>query len=157
VRQVVPDARVLAVRVAHSDGVAYQGDLICALGLLTDQIAAAEEGDMAAMIDVVSMSLGYFSESVADAAYGSGLWEVIDRLLSMAVVVVAGPGDCSKSSKFYPAAFAQRSTPGHVPPVSAGALNPHGSKAGAGDDDRWITAGTACGPTRPTRPVRSPQ
>jgi hypothetical protein len=65
---------------------------------------------MAAMIDVVSMSLGYFSESVADAACGSGLWEVIDRLLSRAVVVVAGPGDCSKSSKFYPAAFAQRST-----------------------------------------------
>jgi hypothetical protein len=62
VRQVVPDARVLAVRVAHSDGVAYEGDLICALGLLADQIAAAEEGDMAAMIDVVSMSLGYFSE-----------------------------------------------------------------------------------------------
>jgi hypothetical protein len=62
VRQVASDARVLAVRIMHSDGIAYEGDLICALSLLADRVAAAEEGDLAAMVDVVSLSLGYFSE-----------------------------------------------------------------------------------------------
>jgi Subtilase family len=138
-RQTVPNATVLAVRVAHSDGVAYEGDLLCALGLLADRIAAAEEGDMAAMIDVISLSLGYFSESV-DAAYCSGLRGVIDKLLSMGVVVVAGAGDASTSSKFYPAAFAEPSIPGQVPLISVGALNLDGSIAASSNSGRWVTA-----------------
>ena len=32
VRQVVPDAEVLAIRVMHGDGIVYEGDLLCALG-----------------------------------------------------------------------------------------------------------------------------
>jgi hypothetical protein len=148
VRQVVPDARVLAVRVAHSDGVAYEGDLICALGLLADRIAAAEEGDMAAMIDVISLSLGYFSES-EDAASCSGLREVIDKLLGMGVVVVAGAGDASTSSKFYPAAFAELPIPGQVPLISVGTLNLDGSKAASSNYGRWVTAWTpSTGPPR---------
>jgi len=41
VRQVAPDARVLAVRVMHSDGVVYEGDLMCALRHLARRIALA--------------------------------------------------------------------------------------------------------------------
>ena len=62
VRQVAPDARVLAVRIMHSDGVVNEGDLICALRLLVDRIVTGED-DPAAMVDVVSLSLGYFDES----------------------------------------------------------------------------------------------
>ena len=41
VRQVAPDARVLAVRVMHSDDVAYEGDIICALRHLIKRIELA--------------------------------------------------------------------------------------------------------------------
>ena len=63
IRQVVPDARVLAVRVMHSDGAVNQGDLMCALRHLARRIVLAKPGDIAAQVDVVSLSLGYFSES----------------------------------------------------------------------------------------------
>jgi subtilisin family serine protease len=144
VRQVAPDAQVLAVRVMHSDGVVYEGDLIYALRLLADRIALAEEGDLAAMVDVVSLSLGYFDEAAADVAYSSGLRQVIEVLLGMGVAVVAAAGNYSTSRKFYPAAFAAQPTAaGQVPLISVGALNPSGSKALFSDGGRWITAWAA--------------
>jgi len=140
VRQVAPDAQVLAVRIMHSDGVVYEGDLICALSLLADRIAAAEAGDMAGMVDVVSLSLGYFDESAADVKYSSGLWQVIEVLLDLGVAVVAAAGNYSTSRRFYPAAFTLLPPPGPVPMISVGALNPNGSKALFSDDGRWVTA-----------------
>jgi Subtilase family len=141
VRQTAPDAQVLALRIMHSDGIVYEGDLTCALGLLADRVTAAEKGDPAAMVDVVSLSLGYFSESSADLAQTSGLRTAIDTLLRMGVVVVAAAGNFSTSRKFYPAAFAgQPMAPGQAPLISVGALNPNGSKALFSDGGRWITA-----------------
>jgi hypothetical protein len=171
VRQVVPDARVLAIRIMHSDGIVYEGDLICALRLLAKRIADAEEGDprppkggdLAAMVDVVSLSLGYFSESAADVAYSSGLWLVIEELERMGVVVVAAAGNYATSRKFYPAAFAAQPIPaGQVPLISVGALNPNGSRALFSDGGPWVTAaaaGTVMLSTYPTdiNGSRSPQ
>jgi subtilisin family serine protease len=141
VRQVAPDARVLAIRIMHSDDVVYEGDLLCALALLADRIAAAEAGDMAEMVDVVSLSLGYFAESAADIAYSSGLWQVIRLLLDMGVAVVAAAGNYSTSRRFYPAAFSLQ--PSQVPVISVGALNPNGSKALFSDGGRWVRAWAA--------------
>lgn len=144
VRQVVPDARVLAVKVMHSDGVVNEGDLICALRLLAERIAVAQEGDLAAMVDVVSLSLGYFDESAADVAFSSGLWQVIQVLLGMGVAVVAAAGNYATSRKFLPAAFTEEpASPGAVPLISVGALNPNGSKALFSDGGHWITAWAA--------------
>jgi hypothetical protein len=140
VRQTAPDAQVLAVRIMHSDGVVYEGDLICALRLLAGRIAAAEAGDMAGMVDVISLSLGYFDESSADVRYSSGLWQVIEVLLGLGVAVVAAAGNYSTSRRFYPAAFALLPPPGPVPMISVGALNPNGSKALFSDDGGWVTA-----------------
>jgi len=140
-RQVVPDARVLAIRVLHSDDVAYEGDIICALGELALRIAYAEEGDMARMVDVVSLSLGYFSESAYDATVTSGLWTAIQALLSVGVVVLAAAGNFATRREFYPAAFARRPVPyGQVPVISVGALNPDGTKAMFSNDADWVTA-----------------
>src|SRR5262249_29658933 len=66
VRQVAPDAQVLAIRIMHSDDLLYEGDVICAPRHLARRIALAEAGDLAAMVDVVSLSFGYFSESRHD-------------------------------------------------------------------------------------------
>lgn len=144
VRQVVPDAQVLAIRVMHSDGVVYEGDLLCALRHLAKRIALAEQGAMATMVDVVSLSLGYFSESAADVAYSSGLRKVIDVLLGLGVTVVAAAGNFSTSRRFYPAAFTQQPVPaGQAPLIAVGALNPDGSKALFSDGGHWITAWAA--------------
>ena len=147
VRQVVPDAQVLAIRIMHSDGVVYEGDLLYALRHLAKRIALAEQGPkaaMATMVDVVSLSLGYFSESAADVAYTSGLRKVIDVLLSLGVTVVAAAGNFSTSRRFYPAAFTQPPAPaGQAPLIAVGALNPDGSKALFSDGGHWITAWAA--------------
>jgi hypothetical protein len=141
VRQAAPDARVLAIRIMHSDDVVYEGDLICALALLADRIAAAEQGSMAEMVDVVSLSLGYFDESSADVTDSSGLWQVIRLLLDLGVPVVAAAGNYSTRRRFFPAAFSLEPSP--VPVISVGALNPNGSKALFSDGGDWVRAWAA--------------
>jgi Subtilase family len=139
-RQVAPDAQVLAIRIMHSDGVVNEYDLIESLSLLANQIASAEAGDMAKMVDVVSLSLGYFDESPADELYSSGLWQVIKVLLDLGVAVVAAAGNFSTRRRFYPAAFTMLPLPGPVPLISVGALNPNGTRALFSDDGRWVRA-----------------
>jgi hypothetical protein len=140
VRQVAPRAKVLSLRIMHSDGIVYEGDLICALGLLAERVAAAADGDMARMVDVLCLSLGYYSESEADVVYSSGLRVVIDVLLELGVAVIAAAGNYASSRRFYPAAFAAQPPPGQIPLISVGALNPNGSKALFSDGGKWVTA-----------------
>jgi subtilisin family serine protease len=141
VRQTAPDAQVLAIRVMHSDGVAYESDIICALGLLAERIALAEDGDLAAMVDVVSLSLGYFSESADDVTVTSAVWQVIEELLRMGVTVVAAAGNFATNRRWFPAGLAgQPAPPGQAPLISVGALNPNGSRALFSDAGRWVTA-----------------
>ena len=141
VRQVVPDAQVLAIRIMHSDDLLYEGDIICALKHLARRIARAEARDLAAMVDVVSLSWGYFSESRHDEVVTSGLGRVIKVLLSLGVVVVAAAGNFASDRRFYPAAFALEKAPdGGVPVISVGALNPNGTKAMFSNDGEWVTA-----------------
>jgi hypothetical protein len=140
VRQVAPDAQVLAIRIMHSDGVVNENDLIEALSLVAIRVANAEAGDMTKMVDVVSLSLGYFDESPADELYSSGLWQAIEVLLGLGVVVVAAAGNFSTRRKFYPAGFTLLPSPGPVPLISVGALNPNGTRALFSDGGRWVTA-----------------
>jgi hypothetical protein len=145
VRQVEPDARVLAVRMIHSDGIAYEGDIICALRLVAERVLCAAD-DPAAAVDVVSLSMGYFDEfpTAADLAFSSGLWQVIEVLLDLGVVVVAAAGNYSTSQPFYPAAFTELPSPAdRLPLISVGALNPDGSRALFSDDGDWVNAWAA--------------
>ena len=140
VRQVAPDARVLAIRVMHSDDVVYESTLINALTLIADRVAFALTGHMEDMVDVVSLSLGYYDESPADALYTSGLWLVIERLLGMGVAVFASAGNSATSQMCFPAAFAVSPAPGPVRLISVGALNPNGTKALFSNDGQWVRA-----------------
>lgn len=154
VRQVVPQARVLAIRIMHSDDILYEGDLLTALTALAGRVALAQATDPARTVDVVSLSFGYLSESPADQTLTSALAQAIGVLLDLGVVVVAAAGNLSTTRMFYPAAFAQRPVPaGQVPLISVGALNPNGSRAVFSDGGRWVTAwapGAAVVSTMPT-------
>jgi hypothetical protein len=141
VRQAAPDARVLAVRVMHSDDICYESDIICGLHRLARRIALAKPGDLAAQVDVVSLSFGYFSESRPSRVATSGLGRAIEALLSLGVVVVAAAGNYASCRRFYPAALALEPVPAdQVPVISVGALNPIGTKAMFSNDGRWVTA-----------------
>ncbi len=141
VRQVTADARVLAVRAMHSDDVCNEGDIICGLRHLAKRIVHAETGDLAATVDVLSLSWGYFSESRHDRVVTSGLWKAIKVLLDLGVVVVVAAGNYAMSQEFYPAAFSQEPVAaGQVPVISVGALNPNGTKASFSNDGNWVTA-----------------
>lgn len=137
-RQVVPDARVVPIRIVHSDGIAYEGDLICALSQLAARIAGNDLGDSSAMVDVITLSLGYFGEDPA-SAYSPGLREVIGVLLAMGVVVAAA-GSLPTNRRVYPAAFAEGPpAAGGVPLISVGGLNSDNYSAAA-SRTTWVTA-----------------
>jgi hypothetical protein len=140
IRQVVPDATVLSLRIMRSDGIVPEGDLLIALALIADRVAAAQAaGDTTGMIDAVSLSLGYFSDSAADVAYTSALRQVIDELLDMGVLVTAAAGNYTTSRRYYPAAFAaDPAAAGRIPLVSVGALNPNGTHAAFSDGGSWV-------------------
>lgn len=145
IRQIAPDANVLMIRVLHSDGVAYEGDVLIALGALVDRVTRAQErGPAEDMIDVVSLSIGYYDESpqpgqrtLVDspliAAY-------LEKLTALGVLVVAAAGNDSTSRPFYPAALAADApvVDGGPQVISVGALNPNDTKAMFSNDGSWV-------------------
>ena len=142
-RQVVPDARVLSIRVMHSDDVVNEGDLLTALKLLAARVKRAQDPNDPRpdlMVDAISLSIGYYDESSSDVAYSSGLWTVIKKLLDLGVLVIAAAGNNSSRRRFYPAAFAAQPRPGELPVLSVGALNPYRSRAMFSDDGGWVNA-----------------
>jgi hypothetical protein len=142
VRQVAADARVLAIRIMHSDGIVLEGDLLRALYLL------AERTD----VDVLSLSLGYYDERPADTLYTSLVGEAIGLLTDRGTVVVASAGNDATNRPSYPAALG--ALPQNPKPViSVGALNPNGTKALFSNDASWVHAwdsGAAVVSTFPT-------
>src|SRR6266498_3319073 len=157
VRQVAPDAEVLAIRIMHSDGVVYEKDLILALKVLAARQAQAQARGQARpedLVDIIVLSLGYFHEAPADEVYTSTLAQVLDELGAMGVLVVAAAGNYATSRPFFPAALAGRpkdQVP--VPVLSVGALNPDGTVALFSNDGSWVrcfATGAAIVSTFPT-------
>jgi len=145
VRQACPEADTLAIRVVHSDGVAYEADVLLALHLLADRVRAAQADNRPEdMVDVVSLSLGYYEENPADVAYTGQFGAVIAELLSLGVLVVAAAGNDATTRRFYPAAFADQPLGSGSGPqvISVGALNPDvgGSKALFSNEGPWVRA-----------------
>jgi len=133
IRQLCPDANILAVRVMSGDGVVAEGDLLGALaGLLARQRLAVNAGRPELAIDVVSLSLGYYHEQPEDAAFDPMLLAPLQELGALGVTVVASAGNDATARQMFPAAFTPypggivaKADPSSVPLVSVGALNPN--------------------------------
>ncbi|HTZ42523.1 MAG TPA: S8/S53 family peptidase, partial [Jatrophihabitans sp.] len=147
IRQSCPDADVLAVRIMQADGVVSEGDLIEALNKLwLRQLLALQQGDAASLIDVVSLSLGYYHEQPADAAFDPLLLTPLRALSQLGVAVVASAGNDASLRPMYPAAFAPYAggavpapEPDAVPLTAVGALNPGGTVALFSNEGPWVT------------------
>ncbi|MDQ1740291.1 MAG: hypothetical protein QOE53_1943, partial [Pseudonocardiales bacterium] len=132
IRQICPDADILAIRVMYGDGAVPEGDLLEALNrLLLRQALAQTLNKPSWLVDVISLSLGYYHELPADLAYDQLLIETLRALGELGVAVIAAAGNDATVRHFYPAGFAphaggqwnavQRDV---LPVISVGALNP---------------------------------
>jgi subtilisin family serine protease len=159
-RQAAPDVRVLAIRVMHSDGVVYEGDLRLVLGIIAaarrealaggrpETVAGDGEAPLGdpdgykalTQVQVVSLSLGYYAETPADEPLSTGLAADLAALRELGVVVTAAAGNQATDRPFYPAALADGFGVQEAPLLLAvGALNPNGSAALFSNDGPWLT------------------
>jgi subtilisin family serine protease len=137
IRQAAPDAQVLAIRVMYSDGVAHEGDILYALRAIANRVADAQQNNKPDhMIDIVSLSLGYYPEDTRRQS--QAVTSLVDELTGMGVLVCAGAGNGSTTRLFYPAALADVSDTIQNRVISVGALNPNGSKALFSNDGSWV-------------------
>ena len=136
VRQAAPDARVRSIRIMHADGIVYENDLLLSIAVLAAQAAYAQSGlgDGQEFVDILSLSLGYYSEDQAGAVYTAELAALLGELTNCGVLVVCSAGNDSTERPCYPAALAPV-LPGLL---SVGALNPNGSKALFSNDGPWV-------------------
>ncbi len=135
VRQLAPDARVLSLRLMHSDGVVHESTLLQALDWIIGEV---KSGDPSRFVDVVSMSFGYYEEGSADAVYTSQVLSRLDVLLAAGVQVVASAGNDATNRFTYPAALA-KAAPIKDQVISVGALNPNRTRAIYSNQASWIT------------------
>ena len=143
VRQIAPDAELAIARVMAGDGVAYESDLLAALDKLVEQVRAAQApgGNPADMIDILSLSMGYYIASAQDVTETGEFTRLLNELTDLGVLVVAAAGNNATARPFYPAALADSPPPGGGQAVlSVGALNPNGSKAFFSNQASWVRA-----------------
>lgn len=131
IRQGCPEATIVSIPVMGDDGIVDEGVMLDVLQALLDRhVHGQEQGPASDVVDVLSLSLGYYAE---DSSYTSGpVADMLDRFAESGVAVVAGVGNDGTSSPFVPAALAaeppKRILPRSNPPLaSVGACNPDGT------------------------------
>ncbi len=130
VRQGCPEATIVSIPVMGDDGVVDESVMLDVLQALLDRhVHGQQSGPESDVVDVLSLSLGYYAE---DRTYTSGpVADLLDRFAEHGVLVVAGVGNDGTTAPFVPAALAadppKRVTAKSVPPLaSVGATNPDG-------------------------------
>ena len=141
IHQTCPDARVLSLRVLESDGFSTEGSVLFALDWLRRRVEAAIANNRPdELVDVVSMSLGFYPETAtpADAAQVAA---AVGRLTDLGVLVVPAAGNDATTRPFLPAAFGADAGGAHGNPLLAaiGALNASGfTTAAFSNDGPWV-------------------
>ena len=147
IRQYCGDADILAVRIMGGDGVVPESNLLDAvwLLLLRQQMAIAA-GNADDIVDVVSLSLGYYHEQPDDLTFDPELLTPLRELGDLGVAVVAAAGNDATDRPMYPAAFTPwaggtitSADPNSVPVISVGATNPNRSVALFSNAGEWVT------------------
>jgi Subtilase family len=147
IHQKCPDAKIISVRVMHGDGAVAEGDILEALNrLLLRHAAALAKNDKKGVMDVISLSLGYYHEQPADEDFDALLLVPLRELGKLGVIVVASAGNDATSRHMYPAGFAPHdesklpAVHDAVPVVSVGARNPDDKTVALfSNQGAWVT------------------
>lgn len=129
IRQGCPEASIVSVPVMGADGIAEEGEVLTALDALLARHVAAQASDSAdGVIDILSLSMGYYPED--DNLHDSPIAQRLALFASAGVLVVAGAGNDASTRMFMPAALAdatpKRAGRRTTPPLSSvGATNPN--------------------------------
>lgn len=144
VRQTCPAARLVPYTVMTSAGVLLESDLLRLLqDILDRQLAALSAGDAGAIIDVVTLSIGYYHEQPTDQITDIAIARLMRELGRAGVLVVAAAGNDATNRPLLPAGFAgqvvglERDA---LPLVSVGSLNPgQASVSLFSNAGEWVT------------------
>lgn len=145
IRQVCPDATVLAIRVMPSGGVVDEHQLTIALNMLLVRQAHAQlTGEINGVIDVLSLSLGYYHETPDDVQFSGVLGGTLQSFGELGVAVVTAAGNDATTTPMFPAGLASRTRGTDqrrdaIPLVSVGALNPSGTIAIFSNAGDWVS------------------
>lgn len=161
IRQLCPDADLIAIRIMGSTGLVPKSDLLRALAVLHDnQLNALKTGSTDGLVDIVVLALGYYHETPKALALDPILLAQLTALGELGVTVVASAGNHATSRKMFPAAFSphpgghvQVPSPDVLPVLSVGGLNPDQSVALFSNGGDWVTEfapGSALVSTFPT-------
>jgi hypothetical protein len=147
IHQLCPDANILSIRVMPSDGAVPEHVLLDALNLLVLRQKRAQREAPADAIDILSLSLGYYHESVEDVSFDPLIKYPLDELAQLGVIVVAAAGNDATVRPLFPAGFAPdpqgvvTAVPdAQVPLIGVGALNPDQTVALFSNAGPWVKA-----------------
>ena len=154
IRQACPTARLLCIPVFSVFGLADEGFVHQTLTLLLARhIEALTLGRAEGVIDVLSLSMGYYHEQSDDPAAAPALRRLCEAFRDAGVIVVAGAGNDAGTRPFFPAAFGGAAASSDPSVLSVGALNPDGTTvslfSNGGDWVRYHRPGAAVVSTMP--------
>lgn len=162
VRQLCPAARLVSYAMLGSSGTLVESDLLARLHqIVDDQHAALATGRVDALVDVLTLSIGYYHEKPEDDLTDSLLAAVLDDLGRVGVLVVAAAGNDATVRPLLPAGFAAAPVDDGVPVLSVGSLNPNVADVSLfSNAGEWVThhrRGAAVVSTLPVRQNASAQ
>jgi subtilisin family serine protease len=147
VRQLCPDADLISIRVADSQGNLLEGDFMLAVRTLVKWMARPEKHG-GRRIDVINLSLGYYHETPEDDLFDKTLAEMLLAARKRGCAVVCSAGNDATDRPSFPAAlWAWPGAEFHVPDpkdaaphLAIGAQNPNGTVALFSNIGPWVTA-----------------
>ena len=146
VRQICPDADLISIRVADSQGNLLESDFMLAVRTLVKWMTRSpRQGGR--LIDVINLSLGYYHETPEDDLFDRTLAEMLLAARRRGCAVVCSAGNDATDRPAFPAALwawpdAEFKVPDPkdaAPHMAVGALNPNGTVALFSNIGRWVT------------------
>jgi len=145
VRQVCPEADIIAIRVADSQGTVLEGEFMLAVRSLVKWMSLKPTAG-GRHIDVINMSLGYYHETPEDGLFDETLSELLIAARRRGCAIVCSSGNDATDRPSFPASlwrwpdreFDVKDPTDAAPHVSVGALNPNGTMALFSNLGPWV-------------------
>lgn len=146
VRQICPEADIISVRVADSEGNVLEGAFMLAVRSLV-KLMARTPRQGGRQIDVMNLSLGYYHETPEDDLFDRTLGELLLAARVRGCAVVCSAGNDATDRPAFPAAlyhwdgydFKAPDSRSAAPHLAVGARNPNGTVALYSNIGAWVS------------------